>query len=222
MPASGNSRLGTSWVTKRLPNSAASASDGVWRGHAVLLRVGCAVGTAMGEPALAPGREHQGGADEEAHGAESVPATDEPGARPVVGAGQDVAGERRGHEQHRSEHVDPGDPPRQRARLRRRGSGPTPRGCRTRSPRGTAIEPKRSGRQTCRSCSAAVALWARAARVLTLKNSVPGNCVAAASQLRSCGSQPSSRTGAGTVLAGRVDAVMPGLCAWTSCRTRRW
>ena len=53
MPASGNVRLGTSRVAKRLPNSTASASDGGWRGHAVLLGVGSWDG--MQRPGARPG-----------------------------------------------------------------------------------------------------------------------------------------------------------------------
>ena len=50
-----------------------------------------------------------------------------------------------------------------------------------------SIEPKMSGRQTCLSASAAVRLCAVSANVLMLKKSVPGNCVAAASQFLSLG-----------------------------------
>ena len=50
-----------------------------------------------------------------------------------------------------------------------------------------------SGRQTCLSASAALRLFTVAANVLMLKKSVPGNCVAAASQFLSRGRQAQGR-----------------------------
>ena len=55
-----------------------------------------------------------------------------------------------------------------------------------------------------------------AASVLMLKNSVPGNWVAAASQSRSCGSQPTSRTGRRPCWPTASTPVVAGLWAWTS------
>ena len=77
-------------------------------------------------------------------------------------------------------------------------------------------DPNRSGRQTYRSCSLAPVLWTSAANVLMLKNRVPGNWVAAASQLRSCGSHAHSRTRAGTCWPTASTPVVAGLCDWTS------
>ena len=61
-----------------------------------------------------------------------------------------------------------------------------------------------------------MALWTRAAVVLMLKNSVPGNCTAAASQALSCGSQPARRARMRWCCVTSSTAVVPGLCAWTS------
>src|SRR5215207_7092165 len=68
-----------------------------------------------------------------------------------------------------------------------------------------SVDPKKSGLHTCRSICSTLAFRARATRVLTLKNSVPGKWVIAASQLRSCGSQRHILTGFGRVLMGFVD-----------------
>ncbi len=71
-------------------------------------------GAARAHGRASPGREHQRGADEEAHGAEQGAGDGDPDVEHLVGARQDVAGQRRGHEEHGAEHVEPGDPPRQR------------------------------------------------------------------------------------------------------------
>jgi hypothetical protein len=49
-----------------------------------------------------------------------------------------------------------------------------------------------------------------------LKNSVPGNCVMAASQFRSCGSQARSLTAARLSWDSASRSVMAGVWAWTS------
>ena len=59
-----------------------------------------------------------------------------------------------------------------------------------------SVDPKKSGLQIRRSCCLTVAFWIRAANVLMLKNRVPGNCVIAASQLRSCGNHAHNLIGA--------------------------
>ena len=132
IPVSGNSRLGTSWVAKRFPNRAASASVGavsvMWLsfGGADSRARGRWVSVGLGDAVRAlrcvgtrpsPGREHQGRSDEEAHGAEQRARHRDAGVEHLAGARQDVAGQSRGHEEDRSEHVQPGDPPRQRPRL---------------------------------------------------------------------------------------------------------
>src|SRR5215213_1318512 len=73
-------------------------------------------------------------------------------------------------------------------------------------------EPKTSGRQTCLSASAAVRLFTVAANVLMLKKSVPGNCVAAASQFLSRGRQTQSWAW----MRRSSTPVIPGLCACTN------
>src|SRR5215217_5161847 len=74
-------------------------------------------------------------------------------------------------------------------------------------------EPKTSGRQTCLSASAALRLCTVAANVLMLKQSVPGNCVAAASQFLSRGCQAHSRAWMRVCWRCSSTPVIPGLCA---------
>jgi hypothetical protein len=74
-------------------------------------------------------------------------------------------------------------------------------------------EPKTSGRQTCLSASAAVRLFTVAANVLMLKKSVPGNCVAAASQLLSRGRQAQGWAWMRVCWRCSSTPVIPGLCA---------
>jgi hypothetical protein len=73
-------------------------------------------------------------------------------------------------------------------------------------------EPKKSGRQTCLSASAALRLCTVAASVLMLKKSVPGNCVAAASQFLSCGRQAHGRVRTRVCWRRSSTPVIPGLC----------
>src|SRR5215212_4953671 len=73
-------------------------------------------------------------------------------------------------------------------------------------------EPKTSGRHTCLSASVAVRLFTVAANVLMLKKSVPGNCVAAASQFLSRGRQAQ----AWAWMRRSSTPVIPGLCACTN------
>src|SRR5215212_1815009 len=77
-------------------------------------------------------------------------------------------------------------------------------------------EPKKSGRQTCLSASAAVRLCTVAANVLMLKKSVPGNCVAAASQFLSRGRQAHGRVRTRVCWRCSSTPVIPGLCACTN------
>src|SRR5215208_1924168 len=77
-------------------------------------------------------------------------------------------------------------------------------------------EPKKSGRQTCLSASAALRLCTVAANVLMLKKSVPGNCVAAASQFLSRGRQAHSRAWMRVCWRCSSTPVIPGLCACTN------
>ncbi len=79
-----------------------------------------------------------------------------------------------------------------------------------------STDPNRSGRQTDLSAALAVRLEAKAAKVLMLKNTVPGNWVAAAIQLRSCGCQPRQCAGAGRCWPIASTPVVAGLCACTS------
>src|SRR5215213_4453870 len=74
-------------------------------------------------------------------------------------------------------------------------------------------EPNTSGRQTCLSASAALRLCTVAANVLMLKKSVPGNCVAAASQFLSRGSQAHGRVRTRVCWRCSSTPVIPGLCA---------
>ena len=57
-----------------------------------------------------------------------------------------------------------------------------------------------------------------AQNVVPLKNSVPGNCVAAASQALSCGSQARKRTGCRSSSRAVPVAATAGLWLWTSCQ----
>src|SRR5215207_8078556 len=77
-------------------------------------------------------------------------------------------------------------------------------------------EPKKSGRQTCLSASAALRLCTVAANVLMLKKSVPGNCVTAASQFLSRGRQAHSRAWMRVCWRCSSTPVIPGLCACTN------
>src|SRR5215208_6692052 len=74
-------------------------------------------------------------------------------------------------------------------------------------------DPKTSGRQTCLSASAAVRLFTVAANVLMLKKSVPGNCVAAASQFLSRGRQAQAWACMRVCWRCSSMLVIPGLCA---------
>ena len=132
--------LGTSSVTKRLPNG----RRGVGRESLVMRFSLVAAVELMTRTGRAwPGglqrrgsrREQQGGADEEAHGTERGPGDGDRGADRLLGARAARSCDRRGHEQHRPEHVDPRDPPRQGSA--RGGSPARRRGCRRRSPRGS-------------------------------------------------------------------------------------
>ena len=77
-------------------------------------------------------------------------------------------------------------------------------------------EPKTSGRQTCLSASEALRLCASAANVLWLKKSVPGNCVAAASQPLSRDRQAHGRALTRACWCRSSTPVIPGLCTCTS------
>ena len=79
-----------------------------------------------------------------------------------------------------------------------------------------SVDPYMSGRHTCRFVSEAVALWASAAKVLTLKSRVPGSCVAAPHQERSCGSQADHLTGLRTCWLTASTSVMEGVWACSS------
>ena len=80
------------------------------------------------------------------------------------------------------------------------------------------IEPKMSGRQTCLSACTAVRLCAVAANVLMLKKSVPGNCVAAASQPLSSGRQAHGSARTRVCWRCSSTSVIPGLWTCTNCR----
>ena len=98
-------------------------------------------------------------------------------------------------------------------KLRKR---PTARMAKGRSPPGTASTRKGPGaRPTCPPVLPS-ALCASAARVLTLKHSVPGNCVMAASQLRSRGSKAHHWTGARVYCESASTAVIAGVWACKS------
>src|SRR6476659_9289399 len=123
IPVSGNVVLGTSRVANRLPKRAASASDG--NGLVMRYSLGTGPGTGwvreLGGQApwrdggrlegTAPGGEHQRGAEEEADRAEQGPGDGDPRGHQLVGAREHVARQRRGHEEHRAEHVEPCDAP---------------------------------------------------------------------------------------------------------------
>src|SRR5215210_6978949 len=73
-----------------------------------------------------------------------------------------------------------------------------------------------SGRQTCLSASAAVRLCTVAANALMLKKSVPGNCVAAASQFLLRGRQAQGWAWMRVCWRCSSTPVIPGLCACTN------
>ena len=79
-----------------------------------------------------------------------------------------------------------------------------------------SVDPYRSGRHTRRSCCWTVTLCNSAAKVLMLKKIVPGNCVIAANQLRSCGSHAHNRTGARVCCESASTPVIAGVWACNS------